>query len=184
MTGLEDRIRKVPGVVDVSVELGEAGVEGLRIRVGPGADEAAVMSEVRRVLVAYGLSASGRRRARIRRLDALTGASGTRLTIRPLDSGSAEVILVVDGRAHVSRGDRSPRGVVTALANVTAEVLGKPEPQRVVVARDVLDGLAVLTVLVRCSGGAGVGAAFAGPSLGRGLLRATEAAVATCGVER
>lgn len=184
MTGLEERIRKVPGVADVTVELGEAGIEGLRIRVGPGADEAAVLSEVRRVLVAYGLSASGRRRAPIRRLDAPVGASGARLTVRPLDDASVEVVLVVEGRAHVSRADRSPRGIATAVAAVTAEALGKPEPQRVVVARDVLDGLAVLTVLVRCAGGAGVGAALAGPSLGRGLLRATEAAVATCGVER
>ncbi len=68
MTGLEDRLRRVPGVVDLSVEMGEAGVEGLRVRVEPGIDETAVFAEIRRIspearaILASGYDESGRLR--------------------------------------------------------------------------------------------------------------------------
>lgn len=183
MTGLEDRLRRVPGVVDLSVEMGEAGVEGLRVRVEPGIDETAVFAEIRRILVAYGLGypheRPGRRRAPVRRLDAPIDTR-PRLTVRPLD-GELEVLLVVDDRTVVARGERTPLGAVSAMATVAAEVRHRPPPLRVAVGRDRLDGTDVVTVLVRCSTGAGVGAAIVAPSLTRALFRAAEAAVLTCG---
>jgi hypothetical protein len=53
--GLEDRLRTVEGVASIRVELGEEGVDAIKVEVHPGADEAGVLEEIRQVLVAYGL---------------------------------------------------------------------------------------------------------------------------------
>ncbi len=55
MIGLEDRLRTVEGVASIRVELGEEGVDAIKVEVLPGADEAGVLEEIRQVLVAYGL---------------------------------------------------------------------------------------------------------------------------------
>ena len=55
MIGLEDRLRTVEGVASIRVELGEAGVDAIKVEVQPDADEAGVLEEIRQVLVAYGL---------------------------------------------------------------------------------------------------------------------------------
>jgi hypothetical protein len=53
--GLEDRLRTVDGVASIRVELGEEGVDAIKVEVVPGADEAGVLEEIRQILVAYGL---------------------------------------------------------------------------------------------------------------------------------
>ena len=53
--GLEDRLRTVDGVASIRVELGDEGVDAIKVEVTPGADEAGVLEEIRQVLVAYGL---------------------------------------------------------------------------------------------------------------------------------
>jgi hypothetical protein len=53
--GLEDRLRTVDGVASIRVELGEEGVDAIKVEVLPGADEAGVLEEIRQILVAYGL---------------------------------------------------------------------------------------------------------------------------------
>jgi hypothetical protein len=53
--GLEDRLRTVEGVASIRVELGDEGVDAIKVEVLPGADEAGVLEEIRQVLVAYGL---------------------------------------------------------------------------------------------------------------------------------
>lgn len=55
MIGLEDRLRTVDGVASIRVELGDEGVDAIKVEVVPGADEAGVLEEIRQVLVAYGL---------------------------------------------------------------------------------------------------------------------------------
>jgi hypothetical protein len=55
MIGLEDRLRTVEGVASIRVELGEEGVDAIKVEVVPGADEAGVLEEIRKVLVSYGL---------------------------------------------------------------------------------------------------------------------------------
>lgn len=55
MIGLEDRLRTVEGVASIRVELGEEGVDAIKVEVLPDADEAGVLEEIRQVLVAYGL---------------------------------------------------------------------------------------------------------------------------------
>jgi hypothetical protein len=63
MTGLEQRLRDVAGVSDIVIELGDEGLDGIRVRMREGTDESAVLEEIRRILVAYGLKGSTRRRA-------------------------------------------------------------------------------------------------------------------------
>jgi hypothetical protein len=62
MTGLEQRLRDVQGVSDIVIELSDDGLEGIRVRMHEGTDESAVLEEIRRILVAYGLKGSARRR--------------------------------------------------------------------------------------------------------------------------
>ena len=63
MTGLEQRLRDVEGVSDIVIELSDDGLEGIRVRMNEGTDESAVLEEIRRILVAYGLKGSTRRRS-------------------------------------------------------------------------------------------------------------------------
>ncbi len=182
MMGLEDRLRRVPGVADLTLELGNKGVDGLRVRMSAGADEAAVLDEIRQLLVAYGLTsrreASGGRRRSLPRLDSEVASSAgeSRLAVSPHGDG-IEVVLTVDGRSFVAHGQRSPVGAATAMAEVVAQLLDRPTPQRVGIARDELEGLDIITVLVRSGDAAGVGAALVSPSLAVGLFRAARAAV-------
>ena len=62
MTGLEQRLRDVEGVSDIVIELSDDGLEGIRVRMHEGTDESGVLEEIRRILVAYGLKGSARRR--------------------------------------------------------------------------------------------------------------------------
>lgn len=181
MTKLEDRLRKVPGVADLTLELGGEGLGGIRVRIGAEADEAIVLDEIRRVLVAYGLTSrqptSRGDRLPLPRLDAeLTATGGMRLLVRPGGPG-LEVVLIVDGETLVARGERSPIGAVTAMARVVARQLDCPMPRRIGIVRDRLDELDVVTVVVRSDDVAGVGAALASPSLSVGVYRAVGAAL-------
>ena len=63
MTGLEDRLRSVNGVSDIVVELSDEGLEGIRVRMHEGTDESQILEEIRRILVAYGLKGSTRKKS-------------------------------------------------------------------------------------------------------------------------
>lgn len=63
MTGLEDRLRSVQGVSDIVVELSDDGLEGIRVRMHEGTDESQILEEIRRILVAYGLKGSTRKKS-------------------------------------------------------------------------------------------------------------------------
>lgn len=63
MTGLEDRLRSVHGVSDIVVELSDDGLEGIRVRMHEGTDESQILEEIRRILVAYGLKGSTRKKS-------------------------------------------------------------------------------------------------------------------------
>lgn len=54
MNGLKSRLESIAGVESIELELGDAGVEGITVRLAEGADELAVLDGVRRLLVAYG----------------------------------------------------------------------------------------------------------------------------------
>lgn len=58
MTGLKSRLESIEGVESIELELGDAGLEGITVRLVEGADELRVLEGVRRLLVAYGTASS------------------------------------------------------------------------------------------------------------------------------
>lgn len=174
MTGLEDRLRKVVGVTDIVVELGAEGLEGIRVRLSEGAEESEVLEEIRRILVAYGLKATGRRRRGAQAIPPLElgiemplpdeEAPGDRIPAEPDSedlSGSqpSASILPVDGRlvARLEDGTRTveataeatPLGATEAMIRATADWRETRIPDRIAVDRMDIDGTDVVVLVAR-----------------------------------
>lgn len=174
MTGLEDRLRKVVGVTDIVVELGAEGLEGIRVRLSEGAEESEVLEEIRRILVAYGLKATGRRGRGAQAIPPLElgiempapdgEAPGDPVSPEPAsedDPGSvpSATILPVDGRlvARLEHGPRiveataeaTPLGATEAMIRATADWRGSRIPDRIAVDRLDIDGIDVVVLVAR-----------------------------------
>lgn len=178
MNGLERRLRQVEGVADLTIELGDAGLEGIRVKVHEGSDESEVLEDIRRILVAYGL--------RSRQKDEPSGipdlgddgsvngsSSGvTAARVRPTDQG---LVVEVESGTHsvTETGERSPIGAAEAMVRAVAKLNGTPVPRRIALALDELDGERVITLLGRRGENAAASAAVASPTLAEGLLRAS-----------
>ena len=174
MTGLEDRLRKVVGVTDIVVELGAEGLEGIRVRLSEGAEESEVLEEIRRILVAYGLKATGRRGRRAQAIpplelgidmppsgeagpeDAVLAAPASENVAEPQPSAS---ILPIDGRlvARLEDGSRTveataeatPLGATEAMIRATADWRRARVPDRIAVDRLDIDGIDVVVLVAR-----------------------------------
>lgn len=186
MTGIEDRLRSVTGVSNLSIELGEEGIEGIRVWLQPDADESTVLDEVRRILVAYGLRSRGEGAGRrpIGTEDVVDERPARRhAPVRPSDIAvravpeGLEVRLEAGERRVVARADATPDGAAEAMVKAVSGWLDVPLPDRVSVGRCRVDGESVLTVLLRRAGVASVGSGLAGGSQVDGLYRAARAAV-------
>lgn len=176
MMGLEDRLRRVQGVADITVELGDAGLESIRVRINEGTDEASVLDEIRRILVAYGL--------RSRKTDpmAIDGTSEVKLgedeaPLRPRITvgprGDGLYVRLTEGTRIVERvGERSPIGVAQAMVQAVADWRGVDSPSRIAVALDELDTTPVVTLLARREGRTSVAAASCAVSLAGGIYQA------------
>lgn len=165
MTGLEDRLRGVSGVSDIVVELGDDGLEGIRVRMHEGTDEANVLEEIRRILVAYGLKGTtrpGRGAAAIPALELGTEApvhdhddngpideevpelpnptiipAGDRLTVR----------LAEGGRIVDATSDATPLGAAVAMVRALCDWLGIETPGRLAIDRLDIDGSHVVILV-------------------------------------
>ena len=178
MTGLEDRLRRVAGVADLTIELGEEGLESIRVRIDDDSDEGVVLEEIRRILVAYGL--------RSRRPDseeqsgavsAVVGEDDTadrpRIAVGP--RGARLVVRLSDGDRDVERlGERSPIGVAEAMIKAVAGWNDAPAPERFALAMDELDGVPVVTMLARSQGRVAVASASCAVSMVGGMYAAAE----------
>lgn len=174
--GLEDRLRKVQGVADITVELGDVGLESIRVRIDEGTDEASVLDEIRRILVAYGLKS--------RRKDGLAIAANSpksvgedeapvrpRITVGP--KGEGLYVRLTEGERIVERvGERSPIGVAQAMVQAVAEWRGVGSPTRLALALDELDSTPVVTMLGRRDGRTSVAASSCAVSLAGGIYQA------------
>lgn len=181
MMGLEDRLRRVSGVADLTIELGDEGLESIRVRIDEGTDEATVLDEIRRILVAYGL--------RSRRTDAPKGDDTSRLVgtgeretrprivVGPRGEGLF-VRLTLGDRVVEKGGERSPIGVGVAMLAAVAEWNGEPPPERMAMAFDELDDTPVITLLARREGRTAVAAASCALSLAGGIYQAAKGALA------
>ena len=182
MMGLEDRLRKVHGVADITVELGEVGLESIRVRIDEGTDEAAVLDEIRRILVAYGLRS---RKTDVPKIDAANpGALGEvesplrpRITVGP--RGDGLYVRLTEGERIVERtGERSPIGVAQAMVQAVADWRSVGSPSRIAVALDELDSTPVVTMLARREGRTAVAAASCAVSLAGGMYQAASGVLA------
>ncbi len=168
MTGLEDRLRKVAGVTDIVVELGAEGLAGIRVRLSEGAEESEVLEEIRRILVAYGLKATGRRNRATQAIQPLELGIDMPSPGEVVPHGSDPVdtsapptatILPIDGKliARLEHGDRrveataeaTPLGATEAMVRATAEWRGTRVPDRIAVDRLDIDGADVVVLVAR-----------------------------------
>ncbi|HSJ27847.1 MAG TPA: hypothetical protein VLB67_06510 [Acidimicrobiia bacterium] len=176
MTGLEERLRRVTGVADITVELGQEGLESIRVRINEGTDEASVLDEIRRILVAYGLKSRRIDRASAdestpRTLGTSEGPLRPRITVGP--RGDGLYVRLTEGERIVERtGERSPVGVAEAMVRAVAEWKEEPAPTRLALALDELDGTPVVTMLARRDERTAVSAASCAVSLAGGIYQA------------
>ncbi|MEX1005096.1 MAG: hypothetical protein WD990_09440 [Acidimicrobiia bacterium] len=174
--GLEDRLRKVRGVADITVELGEVGLESIRVRIDEGTDEAAVLDEIRRILVAYGLRSRKTEPVSVEASDpaALGEAEAPlrpRITVGP--RGDGLYVRLTEGERIVERmGERSAIGVAQAMVQAVADWRSVGSPSRIAVALDELDTTPVVTMLARREGRTAVAAASCAVSLAGGIYQA------------
>lgn len=177
MTGLEDRLRKVAGVTDIVVELGDEGLRGIRVRLTEGAQEGDVLEEIRRILVAYGFKATGRRgrgpvpipslelglepdpepakapeppapTADVPPEPAVERRSMPRSVIMPVNGRL--VARVTDGyRTVEATAEATPLGASEAMIRATAEWRGSRIPSRIAVDRLDIDDADVVILVAR-----------------------------------
>lgn len=180
--GLEDRLRKVQGVADITVELGEVGLESIRVRINEGTEEAAVLDEIRRILVAYGLRSRKTEPPAAEPSDpSALGDAETplrpRITVGP--RGDGLYVRLTEGERIVERtGERSPIGVAQAMVQAVAEWRTVGSPSRIAVALDELDTTPVVTLLARRDGRTAVAAASCAVSLAGGIYQAASGVLA------
>lgn len=199
MTGLEQRLRDVEGVSDIVIELGDEGLDGIRVRMNEGTDESAVLEEIRRILVAYGLKGSTRRRAStsapIPELE-LEGDADTEIipgivdlrdqtdvdtadepTRRPdlpepaiIPAGDQLTVRLSDGvRVVEAVADATPLGAADAMIRALCEWKGAAFPSRIAIDRLDIDGTDLVIIVARRNSVATVGSSAIRGSLALAL---------------
>jgi hypothetical protein len=197
MTGLEQRLRDVEGVSDIVIELGDEGLDGIRVRMREGTDESAVLEEIRRILVAYGLKGATRKRAS-------TGAPIPELDLEgdtePLDipdivdmhepveaprrhsdlpdpaiipDGDQLTVRLTDGvRSVEAVAESTPLGAADAMVRALCEWKGAAFPSRIAIDRLDVDGTDLVIVVAHRGSNAMVGSSAIGGDLAVALRNA------------
>lgn len=135
MGGIEERLRNIEGVGDIQLELGDEGLQSIRVTLSEGGDEAEVLDEVRRILAAYGL----RSRRDLRRVWARPGSTLGPGSVSPTlpEEPSVSVRRVEEGlevearlgeRVIVRREPATPTGAARAMAAAWSALHGGAAP--------------------------------------------------------
>jgi hypothetical protein len=187
MTGLEQRLRDVEGVSDIVIELGDEGLDGIRVRMREGTDESAVLEEIRRILVAYGLKGSTRRRSStstpIPELELEGDSDGSvdedivdlrepgepepapdirRRSDLPdpaiIPAGDQLTVRLSDGARVVEAvAEATPLGAADAMIRALCEWKGAAFPSRIAIDRLDIDGTDLVIIVARRNSTAAVG---------------------------
>lgn len=187
MTGLEQRLRDVEGVSDIVIELSDEGLDGIRVRMQEGTDESAVLEEIRRILVAYGLKGSTRRRTVVSppipelELGGDSDASDVPDIVdlrepaeveaaakprrRPdlpdpviIPAGAQLTVRLSDGvRVVEAASEATPLGAADAMIRALCEWKGAAFPSRIAIDRLDIDGTDLVIIVARRNSTAAVG---------------------------
>ncbi len=172
-SGLEQRLRTVPGVSGIRIDLGRDGLEGIHVSVDEGSDEAVILEEIRRILVAYGLRS---------RTD--SGWSAPEEVALPTSvwlgevSGRAAARLRYAHGAFEGFGELNWDGAVKACAEAIAQATGRPIPEGARAVREVVDESQLVVCVLRSGGLKAASVAIADKDgLARALVRAVTMAM-------
>ncbi|MDH3250880.1 MAG: hypothetical protein OEQ47_18065, partial [Acidimicrobiia bacterium] len=174
-------------VLDIVIELSEEGLDGIRVRMQEGTDESAVLEEIRRILVAYGLKGSTRRRTAVSppipelELEGDSDASDVPDVVdlrEPAEVGAATeprrrpdlpdpVIIPAGGQLTVRLSDgvrvveaaseATPLGAADAMIRALCEWKGAAFPSRIAIDRLDIDGTDLVIIVARRNSTAAVG---------------------------
>lgn len=197
MTGLEQRLRDVEGVSDIVIELSDEGLEGIRVRMHEGTDESEILEEIRRILVAYGLKGSTRKKSttstRIPELslegdtDPAVASDDDRRSPEPLEDfhpapvsgppapaiipgGDRLTVRLSDGvRVVEAVADATPLGAADAMIRALCEWKGTAYPSRIAIDRFDVDGTDLVIIVARRNSTAAVGSSVIRGSLAEAL---------------
>ena len=185
MTGLEDRLRSVNGVSDIVVELSDDGLEGIRVRMHEGTDESQILEEIRRILVAYGLKGSTRKKPGTSNSavpplelgdDDISEATAPETQSSPpeeqlvvggevpepviIPAGDQLTVRLHDGSRTVeATSDATPLGAADAMVRAVCDWKGTSYPSRVAVDRLDIDGMDLVIIVARSGTSSAVAAA-------------------------
>lgn len=195
MTGLEQRLRDVEGVSDIVIELSDEGLEGIRVRMREGTDESEILEEIRRILVAYGLKGSARKKSttntQIPELslegdddvasledrpstepaDELEPARASGLPAPAIIPGGDQLTVRLSDGARVVEAvaDATPLGAADAMIRALCEWKGTAFPSRIAIDRFDVDGTDLVIVVARRNSTAAVGSSVIRGSLAEAL---------------
>jgi len=173
---LAARLEDLPGVASATVDVTEAG-GGIDVRLEPGADEPAVVEEVRALLIAYGVRSSGARRLRLRHRPGRAERPSVDVKVAPEGAG-ARVELTVGAVRSARVVAATPSAVAQGLADAWCQTLGKA-PVDIAGVSMADDG--TLSVSAFDGGAEKSGEASVSEGLGRALTQAVGRALGAIG---
>lgn len=171
-TGLEHRLRTVPGVASLRIDLGRDGLEGIHVTVDEGSDETVILEEIRRILVAYGLRA----RENLGWSEHAVSPIPTTVWMGEV-AGRTGVRLTYEHGVFEGYGELSWAGAVKACVEAIATATGRVLPSAATAVRQQIDGVEVLLVLVSASGVRSPGVAIIDRGVAHTLVTALTAAM-------
>ncbi len=166
--GLETRLRTVPGVTAIRIDLGRDGLEGIHVSIDDSSDEQEVLEDIRRILVAYGL------RSGVPETPA-TGVPDS-VWLGEID-GETVARLRFGGRRFEGRGEVSWEGAVGAIAEAMATAAGRATPQHVGAIRHQTPETDLVVAVVESEGVKAAGVSLVSDGLAMALVVALRKAM-------
>jgi len=173
VTGLRQRLEGIEGVSSIQLELGDAGLTGIRVTLAEGAEEATVLDRIRAMLVTYGLKSPETVTpgfSRVFAADELVTKieeAGQLLRVEVKGAGEAVINLV----------DPTPLAAARAVGKARAQLTGHSDAEILWIGLDQVGSWRILTVLASVDGGVKAGAAVVTSGWTNALDRAVAAAL-------
>jgi hypothetical protein len=122
-SSLASRLGDIPGVASVVIDLDGFG-RGIDVRLEPGADEVAVMEQLRALLAAYGVRNDRHPSMNLGRAARATTDLGVDVSITPTDGGARVEVSTANVKSF-RLVSTDPVSVAQGLADAWCEVIGR-----------------------------------------------------------